>query len=168
MVDLTKKLQRETNKKIVVPAERENLRGLKNGDMRLTKDSTGLKLNVKYNNKLYETLLRNRQEGTENKYRDSSISTINHVVNDVSVIKNVWLGLDMGLGKSQTLTATKFIPLYFSDSGRITKLSWVSNVVGAGTWGFKIMKYDKSGPVTFISNYGLSNESASIDTNIIN
>ncbi|QDP66929.1 MAG: hypothetical protein Unbinned4409contig1002_30 [Prokaryotic dsDNA virus sp.] len=152
-MDLAKKLQRSTNKKIVVPAERENLRGLKNGDMRLTKDSTGLKLNVKYNNKLYETLLRNRQEGLENKYRDSSISTLNNTAIDTSVTKNVWLGLDMATGKTTGITTTKFVPVFFSSNAKILKLSWVGSTVGAGTWGFKIMKYNKTGAITSLLNF---------------
>lgn len=152
-MDLAKKLQRETNKKIVVPAERENLRGLKNGDMRLTKDSTGLKLNVKYNNKLYEALLRNRQEGLENKYRDSSIRTVNNTAIDNSVAKDVWLGLDMITGKSLSLSTTKFAPIYFSNDAKILNLNWVTNVVGAGTWGFKIMKYRKIGSITSLIQY---------------
>tara|TARA_R100000908_G_C3741974_1_gene138261 strand:+ start:709 stop:1350 length:642 start_codon:yes stop_codon:yes gene_type:complete len=150
---LTKKLQRESASKIVVPKERVNLQGLNNGDMRLTKDSTGLKLNVKYNNKLYETLLRSRQDGIENKYRDSSLFSIHHKALDSSVTKNVWLGMDMDSGKSTGITTLKFGSKYFSNAAKLRKLSWIADVVGAGIWGFKIRRYRKTGSVSSALNY---------------
>ena len=131
----------------------------RNGDIRVTREDDGLKLNVKYNGKWYEAALKDRRAFEEtNFYNDVNWDTWDHSTFDSTVLANTYHCIQatstwtkalvvkgsMGVNHVKTLNTDTFF-----DS-----LTWGNNGGHTGVYGFKISKYNRDGSsMASSSNY---------------
>jgi hypothetical protein len=120
----------------------------RNGDIKITREDDGLKLNVKYNGKWYEAALKDKRSFEEtNYYNDVNWDVWDHVVYDNSVTINTYHCLQPTVGSTKGLVLKasmggNHVKTYNTDTF-VDTLTWGSNGGHTGVYGFKISKYNR-------------------------
>ena len=122
----------------------------RNGDIKITREDDGLKLNVKYNGKWYEAALKDKRAFEETNYHnDVNWDIWDHTVYDASVTINTYHCLQPSSGTTKALIGkasmgANHVKTHNTDTF-IDTLTWSSNGAHTGIYGFKISKYNNDG-----------------------
>jgi hypothetical protein len=145
--DIKRKDRRNRVNKII-DDKRSSRLGAKDGDIRITRDELGVKLNVKYGTKWYSSILRGDAELVETNFKESGIEYKNHYLYDGTHAKDTWLLTDFGLDRTRSLPATHshstlwFVP----EDMNLVGIKMILNVTGAnGDYGFRLARYKGAG-----------------------
>ena len=159
--DLEKKLLRSMAKN---PMQRDkpdrllNTSSTRNGDIRITRDADGIKLNAKHNGLWYQTRLKRKDLYDELRYyNETSWDVLEHDIRDSSVTANTYHFLTIGSDTGTRVMSTSMnstTPRLFYTAINLQTIHFAFNSNSTGVYGFKLWLYkNNKSDVTNISNY---------------
>jgi len=128
----------------------------KSGDMKITRDVNGVKLNVKYGTKWYSTILRSDAEVVETNFKESSLTYKEHYLYDGVHAKDTWLNIDFALDRTRVLPAlvTGAVIWLIPQTMNLKGVKLMSNTAFNGDLGIRLLRYNKGGAdMSLIGSY---------------